>query len=96
LDSKVLPDYLQDYHNEVSNLTALSLELDRILKDKPDSGDFKPEQQKKIADLEEKIKESRKILEEYVDGTQGKEFIKDGIFEMEYGLSSGYFPTTVE
>jgi len=91
-----LPEYLQDYHNEVSKLTSESLELNRRLQDKPDSDDFNEEQQKEIDALKEKIDARRKRLEEYTNGTQGKEFVKDAIFEMEYGLSSGYFPTTVE
>lgn len=101
LESNILADYLKKYHVASSDLIALLAEQRNIQESKKDSERTKTDSADKTGDndpiqnLEERIKKQREIVAEYTDGTQGKEFILDALFEMEEGLSNGYTPTNI-
>lgn len=89
LESETLQNVLTNYNKEVSELTQLLIDAQAYSK----IDNLTDEQKKDLADLEKKIKEKREIIESYTDGTEGKEFVLDAIFEMEHNLATGYMPT---
>lgn len=88
LESNVLQNVLTNYNKEVSDLTQLLLDTQKYKKDH-----LTEEETSELTELKRKIEEKRDIIESYVDGTEGKEFVLDAIFEMEHNLATGYMPT---
>jgi len=75
----------------VTSLVGLQMELEQEMNKKPsDSSKLTEAQEAKITELQEKINTAREELKQYTDGTMSISAIKDGLFEMEYGLSEGY------
>ena len=95
LDSKVASSYLQDYHTTVAQLTKVDEEIESLRPSTSVTGDSKEkdaqkENEKKIEEKNKEREELREKLTKFIDGTEGKNYIKDALFEMEHGLSKGY------
>lgn len=97
LESKVAQEYLGQYHDKIVDLVS-KVEALNIAQQSETDNEKKNEtqlDQDKINELNKEINVLRKEVEEYVDGTQSKEFVRDAIFEMEHGISDSYIPTNI-
>lgn len=96
LDSKVASSYLQNYHTTVAELTTVDQELETLQNPKQSDNNNKEavkKNEEKIAEKQKQRDELRDKLTKFIDGTEGKNYIKDALFEMEHGLSKGYTQT---
>lgn len=92
LDSNVASSYLQDYNSTVADFVRLTNEIEGLQSQKKSDSDKESEEKNKdiIQAKEEELEKVKEKLHQYTDGTEGKEFIRDAMFEMEHGISKGY------
>ena len=97
LESDVLKSYLQNYHTAVVDLISTASDIE-VLENKgtqTDSDKLTADEVKRLNELKHTYTETKKKVEEYTDGTQGLEFVKDAIFEMDGGVNNGYAPNNI-
>lgn len=96
LNSTVAASYSQQYHSLVADTVAKYEQIQNIQNDKKDdSSQLTEQQQQEISKLQSEIDENKKKIQEYIDGTQGKEFVRDATFEMDDDLALGYIPNNI-
>ena len=97
LESEILKSYLQNYHTAVVDLISTASDIE-VLENKgtqTDSDKLTADEVKRLNELKHTYTETKKKVEEYTDGTQGLEFVKDAIFEMDGGVNNGYAPNNI-
>lgn len=93
--SNLAGSYLQDWNSLISEITKIKLQINGLKTGSSDSADEKKEEKNKeqISELESQLKKLREKKEAYFDGTIGKQFIKQALFEMQDSISRHWIST---
>lgn len=99
--------FLQEYNSLSSKLVTLSSNIDEIINSETDTNNdgivtdrearrakLPQKKQEKIKELEKELEETKKAIQDFVDGKRSAEFIADALFEMTSALSGEVTLTT--
>lgn len=99
--------YLQEYNSLSSKLVTISNQIDQIINSEADTNNdgivtdrearkakLPQEKQEAIKKLEKELEETKKSIQDFVDGKRSAEFIADALFEMTSALSGDITLTT--
>lgn len=92
--------FLQEYNSLSSKLVTLSSKIDEIINSETDTNNdgivtdrearrakLPQKKQEKIKELEKELEETKKAIQDFVDGKRSAEFIAEALFEMTPALS---------
>ena len=99
--------YLQEYNSLSSKLVTISNQIDQIINSEADTNNdgtvtdrearkakLPSEKQEAIKKLEKELEETKKSIQDFVDGKRSAEFIAEALFEMTSALSGEVTLTT--
>lgn len=92
--------YLQEYNSLASKLVVLTNQIDEVINSETDTNNdgvvtdreqrrakLSPDKQEAVKKLEKELDDTKKAIQDLIDGKRSSEFIADALFEMTVALS---------
>lgn len=93
--SNLAGSYMQGFNSAVSKIVNLNLQIKSLKEGVSDSSEKKKEEDNAelISKLEAELKAAREEKDSYLDGTIGKTFVRQALFEMQDSISKPWIST---
>lgn len=93
--SNLAGSYMQGFNSAVSKIVNLSLQIKSLKEGVSDSSEKKKEEDNSelISKLEAELKVAREEKDSYLNGTMGKTFVRQALFEMQDNISKPWIST---